>query len=84
MSSAPTAAAVLDREFLEIRAKVLELAACFDRLDRAVGGVSQDPRWLQLQAGLDLVRQARPDRAEQVLLLFSLPYDDQWRQRMGV
>lgn len=84
MSSAPTAAEVLDREFWEIRAKILELAACFDRLDRADGSVTQDPRWLNLLQALELVRQTRPDRAEQVLLLFSLPYDEQWREHLGV
>ena len=40
MASGP----LLDREFLEIRAKVLEVAACLDRLDRAPGTVEHDPR----------------------------------------
>ncbi len=32
-----TAAATLEREFLTIRAKILEIAASLDRLDRADG-----------------------------------------------
>ncbi len=34
MPTAMPAAEVLDREFLEIRAKILEIAASLDRLDR--------------------------------------------------
>src|SRR5262249_55236381 len=48
MLATPMAAqAVLDREYLEVRAKLLELAASFDRLDRG-GGISSDERRMQL------------------------------------
>ena len=47
-----TAIDTLDREFLTARAKLIELAAAFDRLDRAEGSVattpdrgSSDARW---------------------------------------
>ena len=33
---------VLNREFLEIRCKILELAAAFDRLERADGSVEEE------------------------------------------
>ena len=48
MSLPLSAAEVLGREFLEIRAKILEIAAAFDRLERAVGDVSDDPRVARL------------------------------------
>ena len=44
MSIPMTSAEILEREFFEIRAKILEIAAAFDRLDRATGNVSDDSR----------------------------------------
>ena len=84
MSSLQTAPEVLDREFLEIRAKILELAACFDRLERAPGNVEHAPRMVRLGRTLDLVREHRSDRAEQVLLAFSREYDEDWQEQFGL
>lgn len=75
-----TAADVLNREFLEIRCKILELAAAMDRLDRATGEVSDDPRLAKILEALTVVGDERGDRAEQVQLIFSRPYHEQWRQ----
>ena len=36
---------VLQREFLEIRARLLQVAASLDRLGRAEGSVADDPGW---------------------------------------
>lgn len=72
---------VLDREFLSLRCKIVEVAAALDRIARA-GGECDDPRIDQVRRSLELVVQPREaaDRAEQVQLIFSLPYDPQWRQ----
>jgi hypothetical protein len=70
---------VLNREFLELRAKVLELAASLDRLDRASGDVADDPRLAKLHRGIEILLSADPDRAERVQLLFSRAYDDDWQ-----
>lgn len=75
---------ILDREFLSTRAKILEIAASLDRVCRAEAGVPADPRWSQLQAALELVVEHRHDRAEQVQLLFSRPYDANWHTTLGV
>ena len=48
MATPMTADEVLDREFLQIRGKTLELAAAFDRLNRAAGEVETDPRLNQM------------------------------------
>jgi hypothetical protein len=74
------ASEVLDREFLEVRAKILELAACFDRLQRAEGSVEDDPRVGRLREAVQLLLESSPDRAEQVQLLFSRTYEDDWRE----
>lgn len=75
---------VLDREFLEIRAKILELAASFDRLDRGEGSVLQDPRMKPIEESLQVLQQPGADRAEKVQMIFSREYDDDWRKRFGV
>ena len=71
---------ILDREFLEIRAKLLEVAAALDRIDRADGDVSEDRRRAQIGKAIEIIA-AQPDparRAEQIQLLFSRPYDENW------
>ena len=74
----PLAAAELfQREFLEIRAKILQLAAHLDRLDRAPGDMADDGRRDTVQRGLALLLEPDAGRAERVQLLFSRPYDPQ-------
>ncbi len=75
-----SAADVLNREFLEMRCKILELAAAMDRLDRGSGNVADDPRLAKIREALEVVADERGDRAEQVQLIFSRPYHEQWRQ----
>ncbi|MGI8981236.1 MAG: hypothetical protein ACR2FY_18575 [Pirellulaceae bacterium] len=79
-----SAAEVLSREFLEIRAKILEIAAAFDRLERSAGDVSDDPRIARLLEALKVVGEPQGDRAEQVQLVFSREYDKQWQRTMKV
>lgn len=75
---------VLDREYLEIRGKILEVAASLDRLDRADGDVTQDPRMALMLQGLQITLQSNDahsdSRAKQIQLLFSREYADSWRQ----
>lgn len=78
--SAPAAAQeVLSREFFEIRAKILELAAALDRLDRAAGSVEADERMQRIQRGLKALAETSDGRAERVQLIFSLSYEETWR-----
>lgn len=84
MSIPLDAPAVLDREFLVLRAKILELAAGLDRLDRATGSVAEDPRFARLQRGLEELLSSAPQRAERVQQIFSLDYDQQWRTNLSV
>jgi hypothetical protein len=84
MPSPLTAPQVLDRVYLEVRARLLEVAAQLDRLDRSEGDVAVDPRLARIRQALDLLSQPRDDRAEQLQLLFSLPYDEQWRESFAL
>jgi hypothetical protein len=80
MSSPLSASDVLNREFLEVRARLLQVAAALDRLDRAAGSVDDDPRMQNIQRVLEVLRSGDPKRAEQVQMIFSRPYSPQWRE----
>jgi hypothetical protein len=79
-----SASEVLDREFLETRCKILDLAAAFDRLGRGAGSVESDQRLERLREALAVVLQKNEDRAEQVQMVFSRQYDDGWQEAMKV
>ena len=70
---------VLDREFLEVRGKILEIAASFDRIGRADGDVSEDPSSLLLRTGVEILSSSSDDRAKRIQLLFSLEYRSDWQ-----
>ena len=84
MSIPISAPEVLNREFLEIRARILQIAASLDRMSRADGAVTDDPRYVNLKRALSIVQSAEPNRAEQIQLLFSRTYDEHWRKNLGV
>ena len=69
---------VMDREFLEIRARLLHVAASLDRVDRAEGSVSTDPRLAKIHQALAILADGQADRAERIQLLFSRPYQADW------
>ena len=73
-----TALQVLDREFLEARCALVELAATLDRIDRAHdheegAGTFQDSRLDLLSEAISLLQEKShlPNRSERMLLLFS-------------
>jgi len=75
-----TAEEVLDREYLHIRASILDIASGLDRQDRASGNIQQDPRRQLLDKGIEILKSDSTDRAAQVQLLFSREYDPKWRE----
>lgn len=81
MPSLQTATAVLDRHYIEIRHRLLDLAAGLDRIDRGRdhAAIADDPRLDRIRSALWLLNDGASDRAERVQLLFSEPYDPQWR-----
>lgn len=78
------AAGVLDREFLEIRAKLLQVAASFDRIDRGDGTVEGDPRLALFHEAIEVLLSGHTNRAEEIQLIFSRQYDDRWQTNLGV
>lgn len=80
MSSPLNASQTIDREFLAMRAKVLELAASFDRIQRSEGNGKGDARWKKLEQGIRILLEHEEGRAERVQLHFSREYKDNWRE----
>ena len=83
MSHPLDAAETLDREFLAIRAKLIDVAAALDRIDRAKGSVAGDPRLDKIRQSLGLLSSATSDRTEAVQTIFSLAYQADWRKPQG-
>lgn len=75
-----TGPAALDRYFLEARCKIIEIAACLDRIDHGqdASAARGDPRYQKLRQAIDVLLTAEPGRAERCQMVFSLPYDAQW------
>ena len=73
----------LDRHFLETRGKILEIAANLDRIAEGTGDVSNDRRYAQLVAALDILRSDRADKAAACQMAFSLGYEDGWKAPNG-
>ena len=82
-----TADEILDGQYLAVRAKLLEVAATLDRIDRAADSdapLSNDcePRRQQLDDAIRILLSEGPDRAERLQLLFSREYTADWRTEM--
>lgn len=84
MSPSANASAVLDREFLMLRSRLIDLAAALDRIDRAAGSTTDDPRMQKIRRSLEILSGSQPGRAEQVQMVFSLPYDPQWQTKYAM
>jgi hypothetical protein len=83
--SPPVAAAeLLEREFLEIRARLLQVAAALDRIDRAQGDVFDDKRRLDIDRAIEVLAEKKAHRAERLQMIFSLAYDRNWKKTLGL
>ncbi|MGA2619273.1 MAG: hypothetical protein ABSF26_16820 [Thermoguttaceae bacterium] len=80
MTHLPTPPQPLDRDFLTIRARLVELAAALDRIDRAGGGAAADSRLDKIRQSLDVLGGPTSNRAAEVQMIFSLPYSEDWRK----
>ena len=85
MTHVRDAAEVLNRDFLETRSRILEVAAALDRLDRAPVRVGEttDRRLAQLRQAIEALLEPGTGRAETVQRIFSLEYDPNWRESIG-
>ena len=79
---------VLERDFLETRCRILDIAAALDRLDRATVSSGEphppDRRLTQIRQAIEALLEPGPGRSETVQRLFSLDYDPEWPSSLGV
>ncbi len=85
MHHAATETEILDREFLIIRGKLLEVAAALDRIERGSvepgkGSATSDQRLDKIRETLGMLGRQGGRRAEELQMLFSLPYEPKWRK----
>ncbi|MCS7020501.1 MAG: hypothetical protein NZ703_03645 [Gemmataceae bacterium] len=75
-----TAQRAFELYFLETRAKLLDLAALLDRFERSADAdqLTNDPRWQQIRQALNVLNSDSLDKAEQIQMIFSQPYDPEW------
>jgi hypothetical protein len=78
---------ILDESFLEVRAKLLEVAATLDRIDRSADEESpltdrNKPRRASINDAIRILLSEGPDRAERLQRLFSREYQADWRKQM--
>ena len=84
MPKMTSAVDMFNREFLEIRARLLEVAAALDRIDRREGasGVVADPRYAHVTQAIGILTDGQSERAERVQMLFSDPYEPLWQKNV--
>ena len=78
---------IFDETFLATRAKLIELAATLDRIDRAGGSASlDDPRRALIEEALRILSAPSDaaDRAQQLQQIFSRPFETEWRRKFGI
>ena len=84
-----TAAEVIDEEFLQVRAKLLEVAAFFDRIEVASSVESSEAtssldKLKLLRSACDLLIDEELDKAPRLQTLFSREYNPDWRSEFDI
>lgn len=80
---------IFNETFLETRAKLLEVAATLDRIDRSsddgepLSETAQPQRKL-IDEAIQICVSNRSDRAERLQQLFSREYQSNWRNQMQI
>lgn len=75
---------ILSQEFLQTRAKVLELAAFYDRLAETGEGPADSRQIEMLHSACAILTDDQPNKAARVQLLFSRDYNPAWREEFGI
>lgn len=75
----------VDDCYLDVRARILQIAADLDRIDRAgVPAGASAQRREQLEKSLTILLSDDPDRAAAIQHLFSREYESDWRESFGL
>lgn len=79
-----TAIDILSQEFLLTRAKILEVAAFYDRLGQLPENAPNRQQLELLDGACRLLTDDQPDKAARLQLLFSRQFNPQWRDEFGI
>lgn len=72
MAASPqTRQQVIDAYFMEHRAKLIDIAAYLDRIDRGQGEMPDDFRDIAFRSAIEILTDGKPDRAKRILNHFS-------------
>jgi hypothetical protein len=84
MNHPRTAQEILETEILPLRARLLEVAAGLDRIERGDTPGASPETMATLRSAIETLLRPGGQRAERIQLLFSRAYDDRWREVMEV
>ena len=79
-----SATQIVADEFMIARAKILELAATLDRIERASGSVDDSKNMQLLVQGMHILIDDQVEKAKRVQLLMSRDYDPNWQNIMSI
>ena len=79
-----SAAQIVADEFMIARAKIVELAATLDRIERASGSVDDSRNMQLLVQGMHILIDDQIEKAKRVQLLMSRDYDPNWQNLMSI
>ncbi len=79
-----SAAQIVADEFMIARAKIVELAATLDRIERASGNVDDSKNMHLLVQGMHILIDDQVEKAKRVQLLMSRDYDPNWQNLMSI
>jgi hypothetical protein len=75
---------LLEYEFLPLRAKLLDIAATLDRLDRVAAPLDDDARMSKVHQAMEILMQPKADRTAQIQMVFSRAYQEDWPTKFGL
>ena len=79
-----TAQQIVAEDFMIARARIVELAATLDRIERASGDVDDSRNMQLLMQGMNILCDDEFEKAKRVQLLMSRHYDPQWQTQMAI
>jgi len=75
---------IVAEDFMIARARIVELAATLDRIERATGDVDDSKNMQLLMQGMHILCDDEVEKAKRVQLLMSRQYDPQWQVQMSI
>lgn len=75
---------ILSQEFLLTRAKILEVAAFYDRLGQVPDNAAEQRQLELLNKACAILNDDQPDKTARVQLLFSRDFNPGWRDEFGI